>query len=62
MELWERLHAPFLAAADAESDPVRQIEGYRLTTRVDYAAELAHQKLSNVAHRLAREARQQHRA
>ena len=62
MDLWERLHAPFLAAADAETDPVRQIEGYRLTIRVDYASELAHQKLSDVAHRMAREARQRGRA
>lgn len=61
MALWERLHAPFLAAADAETDPGRQIEKYRLTTRVDYACELAHQKLSNVAHALARQARHQRR-
>ena len=57
MGLWERLHAPFLAQADAQADSVQQIEGYRLTTRVDYASELAHQKLSDVAHRLGREAR-----
>jgi hypothetical protein len=57
MALWEGLHTPFLAQADAETDPVRQVEGYRLTTRVDYASELAHQKLSDVAHRLARQAR-----
>ena len=57
MAMWERLHAPFLAAADAETDRVRQIERYRLTTRVDYACELAHQKLSSAAHELAREAR-----
>jgi hypothetical protein len=57
MALWERLHAPFLAAADAEPDAVRQIERYRSTTQVDYACELAHQKLSDAAHRLAREAR-----
>ena len=31
MALWERLHAPFLAEADAERDLVRQIERYRLT-------------------------------
>lgn len=57
MALWERLHAPFLSAADAETDRVRQIERYRLTARVDYACELAHQKLSNAAHDLARERR-----
>lgn len=61
MALWERLHAPFLAEADAERDPGRQIEKYRLTTRVDYACELAHQKLSNVAHARARESHQQRR-
>jgi hypothetical protein len=57
MALWERMHAPFLRDADAEADPVRQIEQYRLTTRVDYASELAHQKLSDVAHAMARQAR-----
>jgi hypothetical protein len=59
MAIWERLHAPFLAQSDAQPDPLRQIEGYRLTTRVDYASELAHQKLSNVAHELARAKRRQ---
>jgi len=49
MALWERLHAPFLAAADAETDPRRKMAKYRETTRVDYACELAHQKLSDVA-------------
>ena len=54
MSMWERLHAPFLAAADMEVDPIRKIEGYRKTIRVDYACELAHQKLSQLAHELAR--------
>jgi len=49
MSLWERLHAPFLASADAEVDPLRKIEGYRRAIRVDYACELAHQKLADVA-------------
>jgi hypothetical protein len=57
MSMWERLHAPFLAAADMEVDPIRKIEGYRKTIRVDYACELAHQKLSQLAHELAREQR-----
>ena len=57
MALWERLHAPHLAAADAQPDPVRKMEGYRRTIRVDYACELAHQKLSDVARQLGREAR-----
>jgi hypothetical protein len=54
MAMWERLHAPFLAAADMQVDPAQKIEGYRKTIRVDYASELAHQKLSDVAHDLGR--------
>ena len=57
MAMWERLHVPFLAAADMQADPVQKIEGYRKTIRVDYASELAHQKLSDVAHELARQQR-----
>jgi len=49
MALWERLHSPFLAAADMQVDPVQKIEGYRKTIRVDYACELAHQKISDTA-------------
>jgi hypothetical protein len=49
MALWERLHAPFLAAADGMRDPVRRIEAYRRTIRVDYACELAHQRISDTA-------------
>jgi hypothetical protein len=55
--LWERLHLPFLAAADTQADPLRKIEQYRHTIRVDYACELAHQKLSDVARRLLRHER-----
>ena len=55
MAMWERLHAPFLAAADAQTDLVRKIEGYRTTIRADYACELAHQKLSAAARGLARQ-------
>ena len=58
MALWERLHAPFLAAADAQSEPVGKMEGFRKTIRVDYASELAHQKLSDVARQLGRAARE----
>jgi len=57
MGMWERLHAPFLAAADASVDPVQKIEGYRTTQRVDYGCELAHQKASDVARQLSREQR-----
>ncbi len=59
MSLWERLHLPFLAQADATPDPVQRVDAYRRTIRVDYAAELAHQKLSQVAHELAKAARAQ---
>jgi len=62
MGMWERLHTPFLAAADMQVDPARKIEGYRTTTRVDYASELAHQKLSDVAKQLARAQRAARRA
>jgi len=55
MAMWERLHSPFLIAADAEQDPVARIEGYRRAIRVDYACELAHQKLSDTARWLVRE-------
>lgn len=57
MDLWERLHLPFLAAADMQADPVRKVEHYRSTIVVDYACELAHQKLSGVAREIGREAR-----
>jgi len=52
MQIWEALHTPFLAAADAMKDPMEKIQGYRRTIRVDYACELAHQKLAAVAAKL----------
>lgn len=58
MAMWERLAAPFLGAADTTADPIARIEGYRRTIRVDYACELAHQRLSNVAHGLDRQRRE----
>jgi hypothetical protein len=57
MSMWEALHAPFLAAADIQVDPLAKIEAYRKTQRVDYGCELAHQKASDVARQLAREQR-----
>lgn len=54
MDLWERLHAPFLAAADAETDPILKIQAYRRTIEVDYACELAHQRMAETAQKLAR--------
>ncbi|CAN5627605.1 hypothetical protein BH09PLA1_BH09PLA1_20350 [soil metagenome] len=61
MAIWERLHGPYLAAADAGVEPEQQIEGYRRTIAVDYACELAHQKLSALAARLSREKKIQDR-
>jgi len=57
MSLWERLHAPFLAAADMQIDPLQKIHAFRRTIGVDYACELAHQKLSDTARQLARQRR-----
>jgi hypothetical protein len=53
MQMWESLHTPFLAMADAMKDPIEKIQAYRRTIRIDYACELAHQKLAAVAARLA---------
>ncbi len=55
MALWERLHAPFLAAADTEPEPMRRMEAYRRTLTVDPACELAHQRLAAIARELARQ-------
>jgi hypothetical protein len=57
MSIWEQLHAPFLAAADAQVDPLRRIHAYRRAIEVDYACELAHQKLSAAAREVARHRR-----
>ena len=57
MSIWERLHAPFLAAADMQVDPIQKIHAYRRTIEVDYACELAHQKLSDIARQSARQRR-----
>jgi len=53
MALWERLHAPFLAAAGFAPDAVQKIDAYRETIGVDYACELAHQNISNLARKIA---------
>lgn len=52
MSLWERLHGPFLDDARQTPDPLKRIEAYRKTIRVDYACELAHQELSDLARRI----------
>ncbi|HEV8608342.1 MAG TPA: hypothetical protein VGQ99_23620 [Tepidisphaeraceae bacterium] len=53
MQMWESLHTPFLSFADSQQGPLQKIEQYRHTIRIDYACELAHQKLAAVAARLA---------
>ena len=52
MAMWRRLHAPYLAAAQAQADPIRRIEALRQAIVVDYACELAHQKISDTARKL----------
>jgi hypothetical protein len=54
MALWQQLHLPYLAAADAEVDPIRRMAAYRRTIQVDNACELAHQKLADVAAKISR--------
>ncbi len=49
MAIWERLHLPFLAAADMQTGAEPKIEAFRRTIQVDYACELAHQGLSAIA-------------
>ncbi len=49
MAIWEKLHMPFLSLADQTQLPEARIEAYRQTLEVDYACELAHQKLSDTA-------------
>jgi len=53
MSLWERLHAPFVARADAEPDPRKRIDLYRRAIEVDYACEFAHQRLAAAAAQIA---------
>ena len=55
MGLWERLHKPFLAMAEADPDPLRRMAAFRRTIAVDPACELAHQHLSDTARDLARQ-------
>jgi hypothetical protein len=55
MALWERLAAPFLAEADLQTDPLQKMQAYRKAIEVDYACELAHQHLSDVAREMGME-------
>lgn len=52
--LWEKLQMPFLAQADAAVDLRQRIELYKKVIAVDYACELAHQKLSDCASKISR--------
>lgn len=54
MSLFERLHRPFLAAADSMPDSPAKLAAYNDVIAVDYACELAHQNAAEVARRLAR--------
>ncbi len=53
--IWERLHGPFLAAAEADPDPLTRMAGFRRTIAVDPGCEFAHQHLSSTAIGLARQ-------
>ncbi len=54
MDLWERLHSPLVAEADAQVDPIAKMEAYRRAIVADYACELAHQRLADTARAVAR--------
>lgn len=55
--LWERLHLPWLRDADTEPELETRIAKYRKVIEIDYACELAHQKLSAAARQLAQQSR-----
>jgi len=52
MSIWERLHTPFLKAAEAQTDPLKKIAAYRKAIAVDYACELAHQHMADLIARM----------
>jgi hypothetical protein len=56
MALWEKLHLPFLAAAEQTADPIRKMAAFRRVIEVDYASELAHQHLSITARKMLQRA------
>jgi len=62
MWMWEQLHISFVSDADRLTDPLQEMDGYRTAIAVDYACELAHQKLSAVAREYARMMRAQSRS
>lgn len=54
MALWERLHLPFLAMADATPVSEAKLAAYRLVSEVDYACELSYQNAARAARELSR--------
>lgn len=54
MALWERLHLPHLAMADAMPISRAKLDAYRAVTDIDYACELAHQNAAQTARALLR--------
>lgn len=50
--LWQRLHLPYLAMADNTQTPIHRIDAYRQVLTIDYACELAHQRLSDTARQI----------
>ncbi|MGA2230658.1 MAG: hypothetical protein ABSH22_07140 [Tepidisphaeraceae bacterium] len=54
MDLWEKLHSPFLADGNGTLDLHEKITRYETTISVDYACELAHQGIAEAARRLAK--------
>ncbi|MFN4241921.1 MAG: hypothetical protein ACK4PI_01640 [Tepidisphaerales bacterium] len=56
MDIFERLHRPFLAMADAMPVSAARLSAYDEVLAVDYACELAHQNAAEVARELARRA------
>jgi hypothetical protein len=53
LSFWERLHAPFLAQAEAQTEPIKKMQAYRRALQVDPACELAHQRMADVAKQLS---------
>lgn len=54
MSIWEQLHRPWLAAADAMPVSPARLEAYRRVQAIDEACELAHQNAAHTARQLNR--------
>jgi hypothetical protein len=53
MQVWEALAHAVSGGGGCDAGSDGKIQAYRRTIRIDYACELAHQKLAAVAARLA---------